>query len=74
MSGCKTCKWLEVRPESLGRIVVRKDQVYPCRCPDPDQSKFPECITAAFNFRWPPLRAMVCPGMGKTVLPTRSGW
>lgn len=44
---CKTCKWLDVKPDKAGRVVVRKDSVYPCvvKFPTP---KLPDSITRAY--------------------------
>ena len=35
MTTCRGCKFLDVKPDKLGRIIPRKDFVYRCTAPIP---------------------------------------
>ncbi len=52
---CKTCVWLTVKPDKLGRRIVRKDKTYRCSCPLPEV-RLPLSVTEHFSFNWPPRR------------------
>jgi hypothetical protein len=56
MSECKTCKWYGVLPDANGRIVVRKDAVWPCKAPEPDAPRVPSSMSKAYDWKWPPTR------------------
>jgi len=49
---CRTCKYLDVAPDKLGRIVPRKDKTYRCLAPDPEMPTMPDSITETYGFRW----------------------
>ena len=49
MKCCKTCKWMEVKPDKIGRRVVRKDRAYRCIYVVP-RFKLPDSITK--QYRW----------------------
>lgn len=55
---CKTCKFLNVRPDALGRIVVRAANTYQCTAPLP-MPPLPESVTKAWGFEWPPRKRNV---------------
>ena len=57
MTECKTCKWFGVQPDSRGRIVVRRNAVWPCKAPEPEQPRIPSSMTKAHGWRWPPSRS-----------------
>ena len=52
---CKTCRYLRVKPDKLGRRMVRKTEVYPCDAPLPTP-KLPDSIKQTWQFKWPPAR------------------
>ena len=52
---CKTCKYLRVKPDKLGRRVVRKNESYLCDAPLPTL-KIPDSIRLSWQFKWPPDR------------------
>lgn len=54
-----TCKFAGVTPDKAGRVIMRKDRVYPCMAPEPDLPTLPACITKAYGFYWPPRRQRV---------------
>ncbi len=55
---CKTCRWLVVPPDKVGRHVVRKDRMYRCAAPLPEV-ELPLNVTKCFSFIWPLRRTMV---------------
>lgn len=65
MKDCRTCKHLAVRPDKLGRIVPRKNEVYRCLAPEPDLPPIPLSVSEVYDFKWPPRRTMVTPDHGK---------
>lgn len=52
MSGCHTCRFMEVPPDKAGRRVVRADKAYRClyEVTWPDM---PDSITHAHDFQYP---------------------
>ncbi|MGZ2374941.1 hypothetical protein ACVI3U_002844 [Sinorhizobium medicae] len=42
----KPCKFVDIKPDARGRIVMRKDYAYPCAAPLPDVA-LPTSITAS---------------------------
>ena len=56
---CKTCKWLGVVPLKDGRIVVRRNDRWPCKAPEPEVPRLPASMTNAYGWRWPPHRNFV---------------
>ena len=68
MRCCKTCKHLRVAPDARGRIVVRKDNAYPCDVPLP-VVLLPDSVTSSYRFRWPPARFYMAGDKG-TLCPT----
>ena len=52
MKCCKTCKWLEVKPDKIGRRIVRKDRAYRCTYVVPI-FRLPDSITSSFSYRDP---------------------
>lgn len=61
---CKTCKFLYVPPNKAGKRVVY-DRGYHCAAPAPDAPAMPECITSAYEYRWPTSRRSRWPDDGK---------
>lgn len=57
---CRTCRYIDVPPDSLGRRIPRKGYAYPCTVPNPC-IEYPLCITSHFEFESPPPRALVIP-------------
>lgn len=58
MKSCKTCKWLDVEPDSIGRIVVRNKNSYQCTVEIP-KPPLPDCVLNYYHFKWPPYRVYV---------------
>lgn len=52
---CKTCQWLDVAEDEIGRRVVFKNKAYLCAWPAPNID-FPSSVTTWYGFRWPPSR------------------
>ena len=52
---CKTCRFLFVVPDRVGRRVVRKANVYRCRAPIPDMpADMPASLTKGdWRWKWP---------------------
>ena len=63
---CKTCKWLNVKPDAVGRIVVRKGNAYQCVVEVPLPSPLPDSIKKNWPFRWPSARSYMVGHEGKT--------
>jgi hypothetical protein len=60
MNDCKTCRFLDVKPDSAGRLRVIKDKAYRCLAPTPSLPPLPLSITDSFYFPlWPPSRTVV---------------
>lgn len=57
MQSCKTCKWLDVPPDELGKVEVKEDCFYSCSFPDPMLPKLPDSITKSYDWRWPVRKA-----------------
>jgi hypothetical protein len=49
MQCCKTCLWLEVPPDAVGRRVVRKEHGYRCVWPELDLV-LPDSVTKMYGF------------------------
>jgi hypothetical protein len=56
VSNCGSCKYLDVKPDALGRVVVRKQNSYQCLAPQPDQPPLPTSVLKRYGWEWPPLR------------------
>lgn len=54
MKSCKTCQYLVVPVNALGRRVVRKDRGYECIVPIP-MPPLPDSVTSSYVFKWPPV-------------------
>jgi hypothetical protein len=52
---CRTCQWLDVKPDALGRRVVRSDRMYQCLAPV-GRIALPASITTVRGFTWLPVR------------------
>lgn len=50
---CKTCRFLDVRPDAAGRRVARKGSVHPCLYPLPSFPALPDSVTKNWQFRLP---------------------
>ncbi len=55
----KPCKFVDIKPDARGRVVMRKDFAYKCNYPAPELPLLPVSITAAYGFKWPPSRSSV---------------
>ena len=61
---CRTCKHLDVAPDSRGRIVARKNQAYRCLYKIPPEHGLPHSVMG-YNFRWPPSKNSMTLGDGE---------
>ena len=55
---CKTCAWLDVKPNAAGKIVVYKRDAHKCLAPIPE-IVLPHSVTKGHGFRWPPSKSYV---------------
>ncbi len=62
---CRTCKFLDVAPDSRGRIVPRAGNGYACRYLIPDAHGLPHSATRAYGFLWPPIKTRMQPDDGE---------
>lgn len=60
---CRTCKWLIVRPNRVGKRVPNKDKSYTCGY-QPERPKLPSSIVGHYSFKWPPDRSYMTPNDG----------
>lgn len=58
---CRTCRFLDVPPDKLGRIKPRADKTYRCLATQPELPPLPLSITQSYGFHWPPSRSYVSP-------------
>ena len=61
---CRTCKFLDVPPDSRGRIVPRLGNGYFCLYAFPDTHDLPHSAMG-YGFRWPPLKRRMEPSDGE---------
>ena len=61
---CRTCKFLDVPPDSRGRIVPRLGNAYACRFPIPDAHGLPHSAFKSYGFKWPPSKTRMRPDDG----------
>lgn len=47
---CKTCKYLDVPLDKLGRRITRKYYVYQCTCPLPQMPSLPDSVTGHYTY------------------------
>lgn len=60
---CRTCKFLDVKPDADGRARIRKQNVYPCTVVVP-LPNLPDSVRMAYHFSWPPTRRVMQPDEG----------
>jgi hypothetical protein len=63
---CRSCKFLDVMPDKSGKRVPRAVNAYSCLAaaqPVADMH-FPDSITRAYGFRWPPSKTHMQPDQG----------
>lgn len=60
---CRSCQYLDVRPDSRGRVIPRRDKSYRCLAPEPARPIVPASVTPAY-LRWPPHRSHMEPDDG----------
>jgi hypothetical protein len=51
----KPCIHAKIMPDKAGRIVMR-DKAFPCLAPVTEMPVFPNVVTQAYGFHWPPHR------------------
>jgi hypothetical protein len=62
---CRTCKFLDVLPDSRGRIIPRANKGYRCLYPIPADHALPASVTIYFRFQWPPTKSSMAPDDGE---------
>ena len=62
---CRTCKFLDVPPNSRGRIVPMSNKGYRCLYPVPAEHGLPASVTSSYGFQWPPSKNYMAPGDGE---------
>jgi hypothetical protein len=62
---CRTCKFLNVAPDSRGRIIPRANIGYRCLYEVSIEHGLPASVTGAYNFRWPPSKKSMVPNDGE---------
>lgn len=50
---CRTCRYLDVPLDKLGRRIVRRDQGYRCIFGPLERPAWPDSVTESYGFRWP---------------------
>jgi hypothetical protein len=61
---CKTCKFLDVPPDRIGRIRPQKRYSYRCVAEIP-APVLPDSVTKAHGFKWPPERTWMAIEQGR---------
>lgn len=62
---CRTCKFLDIAPDSRGRVVPRANKGYCCLYKVPAEHGLPASVTGSYNFRWPPSKRSMSPSDGE---------
>jgi hypothetical protein len=65
VSNCGSCKYLDVKPDSVGRVVPRKNCAYMCLAPDPEKPLVPASMRNYRLWQWPPPRTYMSPSDGE---------
>ncbi len=52
---CRSCKWLDVKPDKAGRRRIYRDNAYVCTVPI-SQPILPTSVLENRDFQWPPQR------------------
>ena len=50
----KACKFADIKPNTNGTKVLRKDKSFRCLYPAPEMPLMQASITGAYGFKWPP--------------------
>ena len=61
---CRTCKWLDVRPDKDGKRRVRKNNGYRCIV-QVAAPKWPDSVTKAHGYYYSPARTFMSPDEGE---------
>lgn len=65
MTTCRTCGFLEVPLDKVGKRVPRKDHTYNCEAPI-EKPLLPISVTKHYNWRWPPNKLRMTPDDGES--------
>ena len=62
---CRTCKFLDVRPDKAGRLIARKGFTYRCVCVPPEPAVPDSWKQAGVHWAWPPWASRMEPDDGE---------